>query len=114
MTYQATKHTVYIVHWPDLGIVKVGYSLHQRWRTFVNRGAVVVDLVEVDSRGDGYALEALVLAAFAKRCGPAFESQPEADPYLAGRGAGWRECFKLPAGVSPMDILTHNDWTAAA
>lgn len=114
MTYQATKHTVYIVQWPALGVVKIGYSLHQRWRAFLIRGAEVVDLVEVDSAADGYALETVVLGAFRQRCAPGFTTPDEADPYLGGRGAGWRECFRLPEGVAPMSILSDHDWLAVA
>lgn len=114
MGYKATKHTVYIVQWPDQRVVKAGYSLHQRWRAFELRGAVVVDLIEFESHNDAYVFEQLVDAALCAACRKRpFKSAKDAAPLLGTGGGGWMECWALPPGLTPMQILTETDWEAA-
>ncbi len=113
MTYKATKPTVYIVHWPEIRVIKAGFSCNQRWRPFVLRGAVIVDLIEFDCSSDAFAFEDVVDHALRAVCEPAFRTAADAEPHLGGRGGGWLECYPLPEGTAPMDILTQADWGAA-
>lgn len=115
MGYKRTQATVYIVYWPDIRVVKAGYSYNQRWRAFERRGAVIVDLVPCEDWRDAFALEHLVDRALQRACRKRpFRSAEEATPYLGNRGGGYLECWHLPAGVSPMDILTTTDWEEVA
>ena len=41
MGYKRTDHTVYVVHWPEPNVFKVGCSERQRWRMFTLRGAEI-------------------------------------------------------------------------
>lgn len=111
MGYKATKPTVYIVQWPGENLVKVGFSCNQRWRPFVLRGAAVVDLVEFDSAVDAFDFETLVLRGFAKIGSRAFTCADDATPYLGSGGGGWLECYRLPDGVKPADVLAETDWS---
>lgn len=114
MGYKRTEPTVYIVHWPEIGVVKAGYSCNQRWRAFALRGATVVDLVPCEDSTDAFALEHVVEEALRRECRKrAFTSADDAAPYLGNRGGGWLECWKLPPGRTPMQILRGTDWKAA-
>jgi hypothetical protein len=102
-------YVVYLVHWPDIAVMKAGVSCQKRWRAFVQRGAEIVDLVPCDDPADAYELESVVHAGLIGS-GLAFRSAAEAVPYLGGNGGGYRECFRVPDGMTPMEILQSVDW----
>jgi hypothetical protein len=104
------KNVTYIVHWPALNVVKVGVSNARRWLAFVQRGAVVVDLIEHDDHADAWVWETLVQQAFRCVAPLAFASAAEAEPYLGGGGGGYLECFRLAPGDSPSKVLETTDW----
>lgn len=112
MGYKATEPTVYVVEWPEIHVVKAGFSCNQRWRSFTLRGAEVVDLVRFPSSMDAFEFESVVLAAFRAQCVAGFPDSDAAEPYLGNRGGGWAECFTLPAGRRAIDILHDTDWMA--
>lgn len=115
MGYSETEPTVYIVYWPEINVVKAGFSCNQRWRSFALRGAVVVDLVPCGNARDAFALERLVDRALQSVCRRRpFKSAAEAAPYLGNRGGGYLECWSLPPGVNPMGILANTDWEKVA
>lgn len=115
MGYKRTTPTLYIVYWPEIGAVKAGFSSNQRWRAFELRGAVVIDLVPCDDFRDAFALETLVDRAFEQACRKRrFRTADEAIPYLGNSGGGYLECWQLPPGVTPMNILTGTDWGEVA
>jgi hypothetical protein len=105
------NHTVYIVHWPDIGVIKAGYTGRKRWRTFVNRGAQIVDLVPFDNSTDAFEFESMVHRRLSSLGPLAFTSATEASPYLGRGGGGWCECYRMPDGVTPMELLTSTDWS---
>lgn len=109
MTYKRTKPTVYTVYWPAINVFKVGFSEHQRWRTFVNFGAQILDLEEFDTTTDGYAYEDACHMVLWPICRPGFDTAAEAMPYLAGQGGGYVECFKVPGDLMPGEIIPFID-----
>ena len=111
--YSRTKPTVYIVHWPERNVIKCGYSERQRWRPFVLRGALVVDLIEFDTSSDAFEFESVVHEVLSQTCQSAFNSADEAVDLLGGRGGGHCECFVLPPGITPIRLLQDADWTQA-
>jgi hypothetical protein len=105
------KHTVYVVHWPEIRVVKAGYSERRRWRAFLSRGAEIVDLVEFEDVSDAFAYEDVLHDALRPN-GYAFDTALEAKPYLGGAGGGYMECFRMPDGKTPWQILCAVDWMA--
>jgi hypothetical protein len=105
-----TVNTVYLVHWPEINVMKAGYSKRRRWWSFQRRGAVVVDLIHFDDFSDASAFESVVLAGLRSRGKLAFKSAAEAEPYLGGRGGGWLECYRIPEDLDPMELLRSIDW----
>ena len=63
---------VYVVSWDDQGIVKIGTTNCQRWRTFMLRGA---RLIVVWTTKDAYELEGNVHRALASQWKPAFSDR---------------------------------------
>lgn len=112
MGYKATRPHVYVVQWPKIGVIKAGFSCNQRWRSFVLRGAEVVDLIAFDTSSDAFEFESVVLDALRKACLPAFPDWKSAEPYLGKAGGGWAECFLLPPGKKAIDLLLETDWQA--
>lgn len=104
MGYKQTDHIVYIVHWPQINVFKVGSSDHQRWRAFALRGAKIIKLTRFDCPSCGYKFEGACHRAIWDVCRPAFGNATEALPYLGGTGGGYRECFRLPGDLSPWEI----------
>lgn len=104
------KPVVYLVHWPEISVMKAGISTRKRWRAFLQRGAVVVDLVEFDDYFEASAFESVAVEGL-RTLGPyGFSSAEEAAPYLGGNGGGYRECFKIPSGAEPMTLLRSVNW----
>lgn len=101
---------VYLVHWPELNVMKAGISTQKRWRAFLQRGAEVVDLVEFEDYADASAFESVVLKGISLRGQRAFGSAVEAIPYLGGNGGGYCECYLLTEGLAPMELLRSTDW----
>lgn len=104
------KHTVYVVHWPETNVVKAGYSERERWRAFLSRGGVVIDLVEFDDVSDAFAYEDVLHCALARRGPFAFESAMDARPYLGGAGGGYTECYRIPEGLTPYELFQTTEW----
>lgn len=109
---QPRKPVVYLVHWPDVNVIKAGISMQKRWRAFVKRGGIVVDLVEFDDYADAAAFETVVHNGLRQYGSVAFDGAAEAIPYLGGSGGGWAECFTIPAGVGPKELLRSINWSA--
>ncbi len=112
--YSRTKPTVCVVHWPDHGVIKAGYGERQRWRPFVLRGAEVVDLIEFDTSTDAFAFETVVLDMLESLCAPAFVSASESVALLGNSGSGHLECYLLPSGISPMELLCNANWAGGS
>lgn len=112
MSYKRTVHTTYLVHWPDTNILKVGYSQCQRWRPFVLRGAVIVDLIEFPDSTGAFEMETVIQEALDRVIPRAYTSAEQAVDALGGRGGGWKECYRLPAGQTPLEVLSTLDWIA--
>ena len=87
---------MYVVGWPDHGIIKVGSTSRgrQRWGPFLCRGGVMLHLKECDDPG---AEEDRVQSALAKLYDRAFRCKEEAAPFLGSRGGGYLECYLIPA-----------------
>ncbi|SIJ02156.1 Uncharacterised protein [Mycobacteroides abscessus subsp. bolletii] len=108
----ATKHLVYLVHWPEIHVMKAGCTSRKRWRKFVIRGAELVDLIEFDDCSDALDLESLALRGLSAHGPLAFGSAKESEPYLGRGGGGWRECYRIPEGIQPMELLMSTDWSS--
>lgn len=106
------KHVVYLVHWPEIGVMKAGCTSRRRWTAFIARGAEVVDLVEFDDVADAYAFESVVHAGLAVH-GLGFQNAAAAEPYLGSEGGGWCECYRVPEGMTPMEVLCSTEWVPA-
>jgi hypothetical protein len=88
------RDSVYVVHWPEIGVVKVGYSAVQRWNRFVFSGADVVKVYEFDSSSDAFAIEDWLHQSARALLRPAFDTATEEARILLGnKGAGYLECW---------------------
>ena len=88
---------VYIVGWPDLGIVKVGTTSNgrERYGPFLNRGAELISLTS--HKGLSYLdIERRAHEVMETRWPLAFESKTEAAEHLGKGGCGWLECYSIP------------------
>lgn len=102
----AEQPTVYAVYWPEINVVKVGYSGGRRWRTFTSRGAQLLQLLDdFTTVGDALDFEAVCHLVLEEVCHYAFRSAAEAAPYLGNNGGGHRECFKVPADLLASELL---------
>lgn len=88
---------VYVVHWEAENIVKVGVTGGRRWQRFVGRGARLVHLFTPQCGVTAPSIERRMELAVSRICKPAFGDKLSADPYLGQRGAGWTECYRVPA-----------------
>lgn len=107
MGYARTKDTVYVVHWPEINVFKVGYSAQQRWRSFVLRGANVLKLMEFDTSTEAFLVEGGCHAALWEVSRSPFQTPLEAAPYLGNGGGGYVECFKVPGDLMASEILEY-------
>jgi hypothetical protein len=104
------KQTVYAVHWPEINVFKVGISERKRWRTFVNRGANVLAIMDdFDDYIGASDFEAACHFAAESVCRPAFTSAREAVSYLGNHGGGYMECYRVPGDLMPSEILRFLD-----
>lgn len=110
MVYSKTRDTTYLVHWPTARVIKAGISKRQRWRAFTSRGAVVISLFEETGWLDALAMEVLLQTGLATVCKPAFRTAKQAEPFLGGRGGGYLECYRLPRGATPANVLASINW----
>lgn len=86
---------VYVVFWPKSGVFKIGFSTLSRWRTFVSRGADVVELYAFDSHEDAFAVETWLQASADELTDRAFpECTDEARKLLGHNGSGYLECYR--------------------
>jgi len=103
--------TVYAVYWPELNAFKVGSSTlqRQRWRTFTNRGAVLLGLKSLAPDISDYDFESVCHDVLRPVCRPAFNTADDARPYLGGSGGGYVECYCVPGDLMPSEILPFID-----
>lgn len=93
MAYKPTAPSVYMVAWPDLNIVKVGYSYVQRWKPFVARGGILIGVEEFEDTAGAFLREddlAWLMAEISER---AFDHKAQAAEILGNKGSGWTECW---------------------
>lgn len=107
--YKRTRSTVYFVWWPGQRVLKVGYSLFQRWRAFELRGAELLALKEFDNDADAWDSEDLCHQALRAVCRAAFLEGAEATALLGGAGGGWAECFRVPGDLMGCELLAFCD-----
>lgn len=94
--YATTEPTVYVVAWPEAGVIKNGYSERQRWRKFVLRGAEVVALYRFPSDfSAAFQFEAYLEGKASMLYPRAFpEKCDEAARLLGPDCGGYAECFR--------------------
>lgn len=116
MTYKRTVPTVYAVLLPG-EIVKVGVSRVQRWRNFVARGAIVLELCEFpDDRAGAKAafrVESKLKAMLSEIYPYGFASAEEARPALGIGGGGWSECFDVSSSDGPDGLAISQPYSQA-
>lgn len=105
MGYKRTTHTIYAVAWPEINVLKVGYSENQRWRPFLLRGGEVVQLSEFDDVVSAFSFESVCHRALRRICRTAFESATPAVPFLGAAGGGWSECYRIPGDLTGRELL---------
>ncbi|WP_100813060.1 hypothetical protein [Microbacterium lacus] len=100
------RTTVYVAHWPQLGIVKVGQTiLPSRVRRHERNGAQILALIH-NATTD---LEHTLLAVAAKLGPRAFKTWRDAVPTLGAGGIGFTECFELgPGAITDLMEAVHN------
>lgn len=87
-----TASYVYVVIWPESRVIKAGITSREaRWRTFLNRGAVLVGLFP----GYGVSLERFLLRGLEVYTRRAFSRWQESVPWLGAGGTGYSECFRF-------------------
>jgi hypothetical protein len=87
----------YVVRWPD-GVVKVGITERQRYKSFMARGASLVALAHGECHLSPLDAEMAGHRFLWERFPMAFRGRGEAEPYLGNRGGGWMECYRPPVG----------------
>jgi hypothetical protein len=85
--------TVYVVGWPDAGVVKVGYSAARRWRPFVARGGVIIRLEPHTNGPEAIQRETYLHTLMSAAFEPAFTEKAQALPILGTGGSGFLECY---------------------
>ncbi len=93
MGYKPTAPSVYMVAWPDLNIVKVGYSYVQRWKPFLARGGRLIGVEEFADAAAAFRRESDIAWLMAEISNPAFTHKAQAAVILGNRGSGWSECW---------------------
>ena len=90
--------TVYVVAWPEFGVIKVGFSSVQSTKRFIFSGANVVELFEFESTTDAYHVESWLHDDAHSTLTKAFDRAGElARNLLGSNGSGWRECYRATA-----------------
>lgn len=88
-------YRVYVVYWPKNGVFKVGFSAVWRWKSFILRGADVVELYEFESSSDAFAIEGWLQESADALTDRAFpECTAEARELLGHKGGGYLECYR--------------------
>lgn len=88
-------HSVYVVHWPREGVMKVGYSSVRRWARFVSSGADVIKVYEFDSSSDAFDIEDWLHQSARALLARAFDSATEEARIMLGhKAAGYMECWR--------------------
>ena len=86
------QNFVYVVYWPDSGIIKAGVTFNPgRWRKFCRRGAILLAVIP----GAGVRIEKTLEDEFALSGVRAFSSWEEATPWLGAGGCGYTECYRV-------------------
>jgi len=107
---KTSKNYVYLVHWPEIRVFKVGFaSHHRRWRAFCIRGANLVAVKSFEDHRSGYAFEDACHLSLTKVCRAAFDAPEDARPYLGGQGGGYVECFKVPGDLMESELMAFID-----
>jgi hypothetical protein len=104
--------SVYAVYWPEINVFKVGTSEshRRRWRTFINRGAILLGLKDFKGFSfSDYDFEGVCHDVLSDVCRRGFNTSAEAVPYLGGQGGGWLECYRVPGDLMPSEILDFLD-----
>jgi hypothetical protein len=104
------RNTIYVVVWPSIRVVKVGYSGRKRWRSFQNRGAELLALKDFDDCTTAFHFEDACHMGLRATCRYAFQSASEAEPYLGNKGGGYLECFRIPGDLTTGEVLEYIDY----
>lgn len=101
----------YVVGWRESGIVKVGIARgrSRRWETFLKFGA---ELLALTSHDDPASPEKKSLEYLNEHFPRAFKSPECAREFLGGRGAGFSECFLVPADNWDVVLSSIREMTA--
>jgi len=99
MGYKESAPAVYMVAWPGLNIVKVGYSSFQRWKPFVARGGELIGVEEFEDVTAAFRREDDLAWLMAEVSRPAFTRREHAAQILGKKGSGWTECWAAPIEV---------------
>ena len=97
------REIVYVVMWPS-GIAKIGYTAHGRHHEFLNRGARLVALAQASNYKDALNIEEIAHTEMSRHHKQAFTTREEARQYLGGRGAGYKECYRVSSLSDLKDI----------
>lgn len=86
---------VYVVCWPELGIVKIGISTTVRWEKWHSRGAVTVATKDACCASHARSIESWMLKRLSRFGARAFASEQDARFALGKQRGGYTECYRL-------------------
>jgi hypothetical protein len=97
---------VYLVHWPEAGFTKVGFSCDgKRWRPFLRRGGVLLGVIAPADQHASVVEWHMHVDLSAHGVPQRFATSAEATPYLGGSGRGFTECYVDQTGREVIEKL---------
>ena len=106
MSYPMNGPNVYAIYFRSAGVMKVGHSMGERWRSWVARGAELAATYEFEFIEDARAIERYIHESLDTYLPRAFANSGEAKALTGIAAGGWTEFYRLPAYLEPADILT--------
>jgi hypothetical protein len=90
------RPAVYVVGWPDHGVLKIGSAFRpRRWKDVARHGGHLIGMTRTETYAEALQIESAARISLARRYECAFESREDAARVLPS-GSGWTECFKVP------------------
>jgi hypothetical protein len=86
---------IYVMYWPEHGILKVGISAKARWEQWRRLGAVPIATADTCCMEHARTIEAWMLKRLSRFGARAFFSEEEARFALGKKRGGYSECYRL-------------------
>jgi hypothetical protein len=93
----AAKPHVYVMYWPEFGIIKAGVTGvgNPRWNSWLRHGAVLLMIGDTCCMEHARRIEGFLLNELSRFGGRAFTGATDARAVLGKHKGGWTECYRL-------------------